>query len=177
MLTVARPVVEINARFRDVDAPRFVVKDYPKYKEYRRVKLSTEIATLLREHIQTNGLGRADLLFAMPAPEPAPDTAEANNTPPPDLAQLGRTDPNKDGRTYSTAQSPPTTSAGAAAGTAATPAPATAPPAERTTKTTGATVASAGRSTPTGTSPPLVRPTHLDTRRHRRRPRLHRPRA
>jgi site-specific recombinase XerC len=34
MLTVARAVVEINARFREADAPRFVVKDHPKDKEY-----------------------------------------------------------------------------------------------------------------------------------------------
>jgi site-specific recombinase XerD len=100
MLTVARAVVEINARFRDPDAPRFVVKDYPKDKEYRRVKLSPDIAAVLREHIQTNHLGRDDLLFAMPEPEPEPNLATADDAPPPDSAQLGRTDPNSDGRTY-----------------------------------------------------------------------------
>ena len=100
MLTVARAVVEINARFRDPDAPRFVVKEYPKDKEYRRVKLSPEIATLLREHIKTDGLGRDDLLFAMPTPQPEPDATEAEDTPPPEPAELGRTAPNKDGRTY-----------------------------------------------------------------------------
>ncbi|HKC28052.1 MAG TPA: site-specific integrase [Jatrophihabitans sp.] len=101
MLTVARAVVEINKRFREADAPRFVVKDYPKDKEYRRVKLSPEIATLLREHVQTNRLGRDDLLFAMPEPEPEPDAvAAAGDAPPPDLKELGRTEPNTDGRTY-----------------------------------------------------------------------------
>jgi site-specific recombinase XerD len=100
MLTVARAVVEINARFRDPDAPRFVVKDYPKDKEHRRVKLSPDIATLLREHIQTNSLRRDDLLFAMPAPEPELDAAAVEDAPPPDLAELGRTEPNEDGRTY-----------------------------------------------------------------------------
>jgi integrase len=100
MLTVARAVVEINARFRELDAPRFLVKDYPKDKEYRRVKLSPDIATVLREHIQTNRLGRDDLLFAMPSPDPEPDATEAVDTPPPDLTELGWTDPNKDGRTY-----------------------------------------------------------------------------
>jgi integrase len=101
MLTVARAVVEINARFRDPDAPRFVVKDYPKDKEYRRVKLSPEIATLLREHIQANGLSRDDLLFGMPEPEPEPDAvAAADDAPPPEVTELGRTEPNKDGRTY-----------------------------------------------------------------------------
>ena len=98
MLIVARAVVEINIRFRDTDAPRFVVKDYPKDKEYRRVKLSPEIATLLREHIQANGLGRDDLLFAMPAPEPQP--VAADDTPPADPSELGTTEPNAAGRTY-----------------------------------------------------------------------------
>ena len=101
MLTVARAVVEINARFRDPDAPRFVVKDYPKDKEYRRVKLSPEIATLLREHIQANGLGRDDLLFAMPDPESEPDAvAAADDAPAPEVTEPGRTEPNEDGRTY-----------------------------------------------------------------------------
>jgi integrase len=98
MLTVARAVVEINARFREHDAPRFVVKDYPKDREYRRVKLSPDIATLLRDHIQANRLSRDDLIFAMAEPEP--DAAEAYDTPPPGLAEVGWTDPNKDGRTY-----------------------------------------------------------------------------
>jgi integrase len=105
MLTVARAVVEINARFREPDAPRFVVKDYPKDKEYRRVQISPETATLLREHIQTNRLGRDDLLFAVPTPDPEPElelelVAAAEDAPPPDLAELGRTDPNKAGLTY-----------------------------------------------------------------------------
>jgi integrase len=81
MLTVARAVVEINARFRDPDAPRFVVKDYPKDKEYRRVKLSPEIAAALAHHIDAHGLGRDDLLFAMPTPEPPLDAATVDETP------------------------------------------------------------------------------------------------
>jgi integrase len=81
MLTVARAVVEINARFRDPDAPRFVVKDYPKDKEYRRVKLSPEIAAALAHHIEAHGLGRDDLLFAMPTPEPPLDAATVDETP------------------------------------------------------------------------------------------------
>jgi integrase len=101
MLTVARAVVEINARFREVDAPRFVMKEYPKDKEYRRVKLSPEITIALLEHIQTNRLGRDDLLFAMPTPGPEPElVAAADDAPPPGLAEAGQTEPNKDGRTY-----------------------------------------------------------------------------
>jgi site-specific recombinase XerD len=102
MLTVARAVVEINARFRDSDAPRFIVKDYPKDKQYRRVKLSPEIATALTEHIDTHTLARDNLLFALPTPDPQPDLepSSAAHTPPPDAVQLGRTAPNSAGRTY-----------------------------------------------------------------------------
>ena len=72
--------------------------DYPIDKQSRRVKLSPEIATVLREHIQTNHLGRDDLLFALPTPEP--NTTESGGTPPPELSDLGWTEPNKDARTY-----------------------------------------------------------------------------
>ena len=100
MLTVARAVVEINARFRTADQPRFVVKDYPKDKEYRRVKLSPEIGTALAEHITTHRLGRDDLLFAVPTPEPA----STHDTPPPDEQptpdELGLTEANAAGRSY-----------------------------------------------------------------------------
>jgi integrase len=101
MLTVARAVVEINARFREIDAPRFVMKEYPKDREYRRVMLSPEITIALREHIQTNRLGRDDLLFAMPTPEPELElVAAADDARSPALAEAGRTEPNQDGRTY-----------------------------------------------------------------------------
>jgi site-specific recombinase XerD len=102
MLTVARAVVEINARFRDADAPRFVVKDYPKDKEYRRVRLSPEMTAALADHITTHGLSRDDLLFAMPTPEPEPDPEPASTdaTPPANPSELGRTAPNVAGRTY-----------------------------------------------------------------------------
>jgi site-specific recombinase XerD len=102
MLTVARAVIEVNAPFRDADAGRFGVKEYPKDKEYRRVKLSPDITTALARHIETNRLGRDDLLFPMPT-EAHSDTAVVV-TPPPDNAsvtdELGRTVPNATGRTY-----------------------------------------------------------------------------
>jgi site-specific recombinase XerD len=100
MLTVARAVVEINARFRDPDDPRFAVKDYPKDKEYRRVKLSPEIAAAVSEHIRANALGRDDLLFAIPTSEPASDATPIDDTPPPNPDELGRTAPNAGGRTH-----------------------------------------------------------------------------
>jgi integrase len=106
MLTVARAVVELSARFREPDAPRFAVKNYPKDKEYRRVKLSPEITAVLCDHIHTHRLDRDDLLFAMPKADTEPglntaaDSVPAVGTARPEGAELGLTDPNKDGRTY-----------------------------------------------------------------------------
>ena len=101
MLTVARAVIEVNAPFRAADAGRFRVKEYPKDKEYRRVKLSPDIVTALAQHIESNKLGRDDLLFPMPTDA---DPADAVGTPPPDdrvvSEDLGRTEPNATGRTY-----------------------------------------------------------------------------
>jgi integrase len=152
MLTVARAVVEMNARFREADTARFVVKDYPKDKQYRRVKLSSDITTVLGQHNQSNGLNRDDLLFAMPTPGADPNHTAAADTPPPDLTDLGRTDRIRSDAPTNTAPSPPTTWAAAAANTAATPAPTTEPTAARSAKTTPAAADLAARSTPTGTS-------------------------
>lgn len=42
ILTVSRTVVEVNTKFRP-EGRHFLVKDYPKDKEYRCFKLSTQI--------------------------------------------------------------------------------------------------------------------------------------
>ncbi len=104
MLTVARAAVEINARFRDTDTTsRFAVKDYPKDKEYRRIKLSADITTALTEHITGRRLGRDDLLFTLPEVDTAEGNAAADTAPAgpnsPD-GDLGVTAPNPDGRSY-----------------------------------------------------------------------------
>ena len=63
MLTVSRKVIEVNREFHP-DGRRFLVKPYPKDKEYRRLKLSPQIVAKLKAHIQARGLGPDGLLFA-----------------------------------------------------------------------------------------------------------------
>jgi integrase len=51
MLTVSRKVIELNSEFHP-DGKRFLVRDYPKDKEYRRVRLSPQIVAKLDAHIK-----------------------------------------------------------------------------------------------------------------------------
>jgi integrase len=92
MLTVSRAVVEVNPRFHP-DGGRFLVKNYPKDREYRRLKLTSQIAAKLLAYARERSLSRDDLVFAMPKPTPV-----LTVLPNPDL--LGRTAPNAAGRTY-----------------------------------------------------------------------------
>lgn len=94
IVTVSRAVVELNAKFHP-DGSRFLVKPYPKDKEPRRFKLSTQIQTKLVTHIKAQHLGPDDLLFAYRAPNARPTRA-----PKPDPSKLGRTEPNAKGKTY-----------------------------------------------------------------------------
>ena len=101
MLTVARAVAEINTRFRHPGQPRFTVNGYPKDKEYRRIKLSPEIAAALTRHITRQQLGRNDLIFTLPTKSTehtaAVPVGEALGD---DSQDLGITEPNTDGRSY-----------------------------------------------------------------------------
>ena len=94
-LTVSRAVVELRARNRPVPE-RFVVKDYPKDKEYRQLGLTDRLIDRLRRHIEGAGLAPGDLLF------PCPARAEVHRRPDllPDPEVLGLTDPNQAGRRY-----------------------------------------------------------------------------
>jgi hypothetical protein len=47
MLTVSRAVVEVNAKFHPRGG-RFLVKDYPKDRKYRRIKLTSRIVSKLQ---------------------------------------------------------------------------------------------------------------------------------
>jgi integrase len=92
MLTVSRKVVEVNSEFRP-DGKRFHVQHYPKDKEYRRLKLSAQIAAKLNAHVQVRGLCQGDLMFARrPAPVPLLIITEPAN--------LGFTMPNERGSQY-----------------------------------------------------------------------------
>jgi integrase len=96
MLTVSRAVVELLPRFHP-QGGRFLVKDYPKDKEFRRFKLSTQIVAKLTAHVEGHGLGRGDLLFQAPE-EDGPRVRKLRLVADPDT--LGRTDPNAVGRRY-----------------------------------------------------------------------------
>jgi integrase len=95
IVTVSRAVVEVNPKFHPTGG-RFLVKDYPKDREYRRFKLSTQLVRKLDTHIRTHTLVSGDLLF--PAVERS--TPKARIPAVPDPATLGLTDPNAYGRQY-----------------------------------------------------------------------------
>ena len=48
---------------------RFVVKDYPKDKEWRQVQLPRQVAERVARHIHEQALGPDDLIFLMPVQE------------------------------------------------------------------------------------------------------------
>ena len=94
MLTVSRVVVELSKRFQ-VDGERFVVKEYPKDEEHRRLRLSKQIVDKIDAHIEAKHLGPEDLLFAVQSvPRQRPLRAV------PDPSTLGLTEPNDKGRQY-----------------------------------------------------------------------------
>jgi integrase len=93
ILTVSRKVIEVNRKFHP-EGKRFLVIEYPKDKEYRRVKLSPQIIAKLKEHIRAHSLGPDALLFAR---RPAPPTPLRVIIEP---DSLGFTDPNEAGRRY-----------------------------------------------------------------------------
>jgi integrase len=93
VLTISRTVVQVNPKFHPAGG-RFLVKEYPKDKEYRRLKLSKQLAGKLGAHIHSSGLGPSDLI----SPIPQQDFPAARLRAAPDLATLGFTEPNAAGR-------------------------------------------------------------------------------
>ena len=109
MLTVSRAVVKLNPNFHP-EGKRFLVKNYPKDKEWRQFELADHLVGKLAENVKRHDLGPDDLLFEQEQP-----TAPRRITLPevlPDPDTLGRTEPNAKGRTYKHG----TTSAYSAAG-------------------------------------------------------------
>ena len=96
MLTVSRAVVQVDPKFHPAGS-RFLVKPYPKDKEYRRFKLSIQITAKLRAHVTEHELRADDLLFEMPVEERPRVRAPRLDA---DLDALGRTEPNAAGRRY-----------------------------------------------------------------------------
>jgi integrase len=97
MLTVARAVVHLQAK--EVPAhQRFVVKNYPKDKEWRQIQLPGQVAANVARHIRQCALGPDDLLFRMPTSEGPARRSRPEALPDPDT--LGLTEPNENGRQY-----------------------------------------------------------------------------
>ena len=95
ILTVSRTVVQVDPKFHPL-RQRFLVKDYPKDKEYRRLKLSKQLTAKLSAHVTDAGLGADDLLFTMRPTESPAGRLRAL----PDPATLGFTKPNASSRQY-----------------------------------------------------------------------------
>jgi integrase len=93
ILTVSRKVIQVNRKFHP-DGKRFIVVDYPKDKEYRRLKLSAQVVAKIKSHVAAHGLGSDDLMFARRIPAPAPVRMAT------DPGALGFTEPNVHGGQY-----------------------------------------------------------------------------
>jgi hypothetical protein len=86
-------VIEIPAKFHPT-GDRFLIKNYPKDKQPRRLGLSRHIRDQLTEHV--HGMAPSELVF------PAPPLARKNDhrADSPDADTLGLTEPNAAGHTY-----------------------------------------------------------------------------
>ena len=96
MLTVSRVVLELQPRFHPT-GERFLVRGYPKDKEWRRLRLGHQITEKLRAHISGSAIAPDELLFAYPGPTTTVRTAAASATVP-DGTEW--TEPNATGRRY-----------------------------------------------------------------------------
>ncbi len=97
MLTVSRVAVELVARFHPTGG-RFLIKNYPKDREHRRIKLAAHIADQLATHITQHRLGPDDLLFTPTLLSPTGESSHLQAVPEP--VDLGLTPPNAVGRQY-----------------------------------------------------------------------------
>ncbi|WP_433361032.1 tyrosine-type recombinase/integrase [Dactylosporangium sp. CA-152071] len=97
MLTVSRAVVQLKAKDRP-GGVRFVVKEYPKDKEWRQLRLADHLLDKLKDRISTLGLEPDDLLLEMPQVREARRRTLPEVLPDPDT--LGLTEPNEKGRVY-----------------------------------------------------------------------------
>jgi integrase len=95
ILTVSRAVVELT-QDEHPGGGRFLIKDYPKDREYRRFKLSEQITAKLQAHAIVTGRGDDDLFFTYQPPTlPRARRPDFSAIPPP-----GLTEPNENGRQY-----------------------------------------------------------------------------
>jgi integrase len=92
-MKVRRVVVELVAKHQP-DGQRFLVKEYPKDREHRRIKLSSHIIDAIKDHIETNGIGSNDLLFPIDLLRSTPGRPRKG------VNDVGLTEPNAAGRRY-----------------------------------------------------------------------------
>lgn len=93
-LTVRRVVQELVPKFHP-DGQRFLIKEYPKDREHRRLKIGTQVLAAITEHIAAATIDRGDLLFRIDHLGEALKPAEN-----PSGVELGLTEPNESGRHY-----------------------------------------------------------------------------
>ncbi len=94
IVTITRDVVELSPEFHP-EGGRFLVKPYPKNKRARRFKLEPDLVLALLAHVTRYGLGPAELIFRFDTFQ-LPSAGRRLRA----VDDLGRTDPNSAGRTY-----------------------------------------------------------------------------
>jgi integrase len=94
IMTVRRVVVELVPTLHN-DGKRFVIKEYPKDREHRRLKLSPHVIDAIEEYVDTNGISASGLLFRIDALKTVREHEGAAAS-----SDLGLTEPNATGRQY-----------------------------------------------------------------------------
>jgi integrase len=97
LLPVCRAVVELRARSQE-PGTRFLVKQYPKDREWRQLRLAPHMVTKIRAHVAARCLGADCLLFEMPEPDGPARRSRQEVLPDPET--LGLTPPNSTGLRY-----------------------------------------------------------------------------
>jgi len=92
VFTVARAVVQVTAK-NQADGQPFQVKDYPKDKEYRLIRVAPDFAEKIIAHLDRHDLQDDDLLFRYEPPARAPRWAGLRGEP----GRWGYTGPNDKG--------------------------------------------------------------------------------
>ncbi len=94
VVTVRRVALELVPRL-DPQGRRFLVKEYPKDREHRRLKVSAQLMSKVDEYMSARGISDDHLLFPISdlKPLPSPRQVEATN-------DGGLTEPNAAGKRY-----------------------------------------------------------------------------
>jgi integrase len=96
MLTVTRAVVHLSPEIHP-EGKRFYVKQYPKDRKHRSLKLPEHLVKKIECYVTENNIGKDDLLFRFVQP---PRKIGLLPTDLPDPETLGWTEPNSRGNTY-----------------------------------------------------------------------------